>query len=109
MMDTKTEIAETLREVATAAEERWVKLYLETVESTTSYYERDRVYAMLLSAREAYRAARRGGDILGDMRMSVMNQKASWVLHPTPEKEGRFEGLQNILDAVDAKLYGGAR
>ena len=64
---------------------------------------------MLLSAREAYRAARRGGDILGDMRMSVMNQKASWVLHPTPEKEGRFEGLQNILDAVDAKLYGGAR
>ena len=38
MMDTKTEIAETLREVATAAEERWVKLYLETVESTTSYY-----------------------------------------------------------------------
>ena len=83
--------------------------YLETVESTPSYYERDRVYAMLLSAREAYRAARRDGDILGDMRMSVMNQKASWVLHPTAEKEGRFEGLQNILDAVDAKLYGGAR
>ncbi len=107
MTENNTMTADVLREVASAAEKKWLKLYMETMEAQANYYERDRVYAMMLSAREAYRAANRDGDVIGDMLVTVVNLKADWMAHPTPEKEGRFEGLNSIVDAVEARLNGG--
>jgi len=41
------------------------------------------------------------------MLVTVVNLKADWMAHPTPEKEGRFEGLNSIVDAVEARLSDG--
>ena len=93
--------ADLIRKAAKIAEAKWLKLYTESVDFGDSYYDRDRRYAKMLSAREAYRAANRGGDALSGLQDTVMRVKADWVLYPTPEKEGRFEGLQQIIDAVE--------
>ena len=100
MTDT-TSTADLIRRASEAAETKWLKLYIESLDATASYYDRDRLYAKMLSAREAKRAARGGGDVLGALQDTVMRLKADWVLYPTPEKEGRFEGLQQIIDAVE--------
>ena len=93
--------ADLIRRAAKIAEAKWLKLYTESVDFGDSYYDRDRRYAKMLSAREAYRAANRDGDVLSGLQDTVMRVKADWVLYPTPEKEGRFEGLQQIIDAVE--------
>ena len=100
-MTDKTSTSYWLHTTAKAAENKWLKLYVDSVNSTDSYYERDRLYAKVLSAREASRASRGGGDVLGGLQDTVMRLKADWVLYPTAEKEGRFEGLQQIIDAVE--------
>jgi hypothetical protein len=94
--------ADLIRTAAKIAEAKWLKLYTESVDFGESYYDRDRRYAKMLSAREAYRLANKGEHALVTLADRAALAHMDWLDWPTAAKEGRQEGLRQILDAVES-------
>ena len=107
----KKDVPEIIIEVADKAQLKWAALYSDEIEVHPAegakpgplYAEYDRLYALILAAREARRISKQPD------AMVVLEDRASlayfdWCDWPTPAGSGRAEGLRHILAAVDGEL-----
>lgn len=102
------EIQKIVKEECRKAEMKWTGLYLGAVNGEfvpVNYNERDRLYAKMLAAREASRLANKDEHVLVTLTDRAALAHMDWVEWPTAEKEGRQEGLRQILNAVEARVY----
>ena len=103
------EIQKIVKEECRKAEMKWTSLYLGSVNGEfipVSYNDRDRLYAKMLAARETARIANNEEGILVAMEDRATLALMDWLDWPTPQREGRQEGLRQILDAVEARVDG---